>query len=407
MSWPSPYDSMLERELNEEKRLVRGMITAKGRARAACAAFLCATLALSMVPCASAFADEMEEDLQSPEQLAQLEALKEEASTIRQSIDSLQTDLNRANDEYNAALAEYNECLQNMRAAQVRYREAEQKKAQLQGQLSDMAINMYKSGGTTSYLEVLLGATTFDSFVSGWDMVSRVSNKNAELIAEARALAEESRSAREEFQSQKARAEERMKASEEQRLQIISKQADLSSEAAKITAEVAGVEAEMELEAEAARAAERAAKEAAQAYAATLKAGDSLDVGDGYFADPCPDSVESSGWGYRAWDNKFHKGTDMAAPMGTPFYAAEAGTVIYTANDSAYNGGAGNYVVISHGNGLVTKYMHASAVFVKPGDVVERGQNIGAVGSTGRSTGPHLHFQVEFNGTAVCPYDFL
>lgn len=363
-------------------------------------------LVLCCCPGIAAHADEIEEGEAAPS-AEHLEALKAEADSIRQSIDSLQTDLNKANEEYNAALAEYNECLQNMRAAQARYCEAEEKKAQLQGRLSEVAINMYKSGGTSTYLDVLLGATTFDDFALGWDMVSRVSDKNAELIAEARAVSEESRAAREEFQAQKAKAEERMRASEENRLQIISKQADLSTEAAKISSEVAGVEAEMDIEAEAARAAERAAKQAAQAYAATLKAGESLDIGDGFFADPCPDAVESSGWGYRAWDNKFHKGTDMAAPMGTPFYAAEAGTVIYTANDGGYNGGAGNYVVISHGDGLVTKYMHASAVFVSPGDVVERGQNIGAVGSTGRSTGPHLHFQVEFNGTAVCPYDFL
>lgn len=369
------------------------------------ALLLAAGLALCLHPVLFAHADEIEEfDLAAAEQL---EVLKAEADSIRQNIDSLQTDLNRVNDEYNAALAEYNECLQSMRAAQTRYREAEKRKMELQGQLSEVAVSMYKNGGSTKYIDVLLGATTFDTFVSSWDMVTRVSDKNAELIQEARALAEESRAAREEFQAQKAKAEERMNAAEASRIQIISKQADLSSEAAKISAEVAGVEAEIEIEAEAARAAERAAKQAAQAYAATLKAGQSLDIGDGFFADPCPDSTESSGWGYRAFDNKFHKGTDMAAPMGTPFYAAEAGTVIFAINDGGYNGGAGNYVVISHGDGLVTKYFHASAIFVQTGDVVERGQNIGAVGSTGKSTGPHLHFQVEYNGTAVCPYDFL
>ena len=59
------------------------------------------------------------------------------------------------------------------------------------------------------------------------------------------------------------------------------------------------------------------------------------------------------------------------------------------------------------GNGLVTKYMHNSEVYVSAGQSVERGQNIAAVGSTGQSSGPHLHFQVEVNGTAVCPYDYL
>ena len=132
-----------------------------------------------------------------------------------------------------------------------------------------------------------------------------------------------------------------------------------------------------------------------------------MNSGSGYFANPCPAATTSSGWGWREFDQSFHKGTDMAAPEGTPYYAAESGTVIYATNDGGYNGGAGNWVVIAHGGGLVTKYMPSSAVFVSPGDYVTRGQNIGLVGNTGNSFGAHLHFQVELNGVAVCPYDYL
>ena len=97
----------------------------------------------------------------------------------------------------------------------------------------------------------------------------------------------------------------------------------------------------------------------------------------------------------------------MAAPEGTPYYAADSGTVMYATNDGGYNGGAGNWVVISHGNGIVTKYMHSSATFVQPGDFVERGQNIGLVGNTGESFGAHLHFQVEIDGVAVNPLNYI
>ena len=98
----------------------------------------------------------------------------------------------------------------------------------------------------------------------------------------------------------------------------------------------------------------------------------------------------------------------MAAPEGTPYYAAESGTVIYATNDGGYNGGAGNWVVIAHGGGLVTKYMHSSAVFVSPG----RLRDARAEHRLGRQHGQflfgaHLHFQVELNGVAVCPYDYL
>ena len=130
-------------------------------------------------------------------------------------------------------------------------------------------------------------------------------------------------------------------------------------------------------------------------------------LGPGYFTNPCPNSTNSSGFGYRTFDNSFHRGLDMAAPEGTPYFAADSGTVMYATNDGGYNGGAGNWIVIAHGSGVVTKYMHSSATFVVPGNYVERGQNIGLVGNTGDSHGAHLHFQVEVNGVAVNPLNYL
>jgi murein DD-endopeptidase MepM/ murein hydrolase activator NlpD len=122
---------------------------------------------------------------------------------------------------------------------------------------------------------------------------------------------------------------------------------------------------------------------------------------------PCPTAWESSGFGYRSFDNSFHQGLDMATGMGTPYYAAESGTVIYATNDGGWNGGAGNWVVIAHGNGLVTKYMHSQRTLVQPGQQVVRGQHIGDVGETGEAYGAHLHFQVEIDGRAVNPLNYI
>ena len=97
----------------------------------------------------------------------------------------------------------------------------------------------------------------------------------------------------------------------------------------------------------------------------------------------------------------------MAIGEGTPYYAADDGVVIDATNGGGYNGGAGNWIVIDHGNGVVTKYMHSAVTFVVPGDTVIRGQNIGLVGNTGNSFGSHLHFQVEINGVAVDPLIYL
>ncbi|MFR5354951.1 MAG: M23 family metallopeptidase [Clostridia bacterium] len=94
---------------------------------------------------------------------------------------------------------------------------------------------------------------------------------------------------------------------------------------------------------------------------------------------------------------------DIGASSGSAIVAAASGRV----TTSAYSSSAGNYVVISHGNGISTVYMHASARYVSEGDVVSKGQTIAAVGSTGFSTGPHLHFGVIVNGSYVNPLGYV
>lgn len=124
----------------------------------------------------------------------------------------------------------------------------------------------------------------------------------------------------------------------------------------------------------------------------------------GTFANPCPGAVVSSNFGWREFRNSFHKGIDLATGnYNIPIYAAEAGEVTVAGE----SGSAGNWIRIDHGNGLVTKYMHNDKIYVKAGQTVEKGQQIGLSGSTGDSTGNHLHFQVEENGVAVNPAPYL
>lgn len=101
--------------------------------------------------------------------------------------------------------------------------------------------------------------------------------------------------------------------------------------------------------------------------------------------------------------NEFHTGLDIAAPQGTPVRAASGGVVKSAAADGNY----GNAVVIDHGNGVTTRYAHNSVLHVKPGQEVRAGESVAAVGSTGRSTGPHLHFEVRVNNEHVDPAKWL
>lgn len=133
----------------------------------------------------------------------------------------------------------------------------------------------------------------------------------------------------------------------------------------------------------------------------TLEEFDSL-LGD--FADPCPGSQVTSEFGWRQWSQSYHKGIDLGTGSeNIPTYAVMAGTVV----EAGWGGSAGNWIIIDHGDGIVTKYMHHSEMYVQAGDEVEKGEQIGLSGTTGRSTGNHLHFQLEIEGEAVDPYPYL
>lgn len=124
-------------------------------------------------------------------------------------------------------------------------------------------------------------------------------------------------------------------------------------------------------------------------------------------SEPVPGVVTGSGFGWRVdpftGQKALHTGLDFPAETGTPILAAAGGVVVTEEMHPAY----GHMVEIDHGNNLITRYAHASKVLVKKGDIVKRGQPIAEVGTTGRSTGPHLHFEVWHAGAAQNPQAFL
>jgi murein DD-endopeptidase MepM/ murein hydrolase activator NlpD len=166
-----------------------------------------------------------------------------------------------------------------------------------------------------------------------------------------------------------------------------------------------------EVEALQAQSAALAAKiAAAQAAAARAAAVPSPEEGSPTASAPAP-SASGFAWpvsgpvtsGFGARWGRMHEGVDIAVPSGTPVHAAAAGTVIH----AGWLGGYGNLVVVDHGNGIATAYAHNTSIAVAVGQQVAQGDVLSYSGSTGNSTGPHVHFEVRVNGAAVDPMGYL
>ncbi|MBR3133611.1 MAG: peptidoglycan DD-metalloendopeptidase family protein [Clostridia bacterium] len=140
--------------------------------------------------------------------------------------------------------------------------------------------------------------------------------------------------------------------------------------------------------------------ESSRSSSEEIDAGEVNSSFSGMFIEPVSGTLTSP-YGYRG--SGFHTGLDIATSSGTPIGAAAAGTVVF----AGWSGGYGNLVKIDHGNGYQTYYAHCSAIYVSVGQSVSAGETISAVGSTGNSTGPHLHFEIRIGGETVNPQSFV
>ncbi len=130
-----------------------------------------------------------------------------------------------------------------------------------------------------------------------------------------------------------------------------------------------------------------------------------VQIGEDILAvEPVANGRVSSPYGYRNLGGReFHPGIDLSAPYGSTIYATGTGVVVY----SGWKNGYGNFIEIDHGNGYLTRYGHASRLLVSVGDSINKNQEIGLVGCTGRCTGPHVHYEVLFNGKRKNPATYL
>ncbi|MBD5525686.1 MAG: peptidoglycan DD-metalloendopeptidase family protein [Lachnospiraceae bacterium] len=271
---------------------------------------------------------------------------------------------------------------------------------------------MYEKGDTF-YLEMLFSSAGFADMMNKADYIEALSRYDRNKLEEYVQTREMVELCKEDLETQKelfdeakaaVEAEEATISSliEEKEAKIISISGDISNKEAAIKEYEAMIAQEnAEIAAlEKAVAEEKARLEAENAQARIYNGG--------MFTWPCPGYKRiSDEYGNRIHPilgtQQFHNGVDMAASSGTAILAAYDGDVIA----ATYSSSMGNYIMIDHGSGLYTIYMHCSALYVSKGQAVTKGQNIAAVGSTGRSTGPHLHFSVRLNGSYVSPWNYL
>ncbi len=368
----------------------------------------------------SAAGDALEEELSENQTKTQTTIEQKVAIDLR--ITQTETEIENANaqiQQYNLLIAQKQSELEASEA------ELEELNAKYKARLRAM-----EESGTVSYWAILFKASSFSDLLSRIDSIHEVAEADNRMLAEIRTLTEGIQQERQELENelkeqQAARAE---LAQMEQNLQTQRAEADallleLADAYDNLSDEfLANEERENELREEmiAAQTAYEAALSAEQAAYLAQQNKNNVAGGGGSssssgssggtvsgFSSPLNYLTVTCAYGWRIhpiWgDKRFHTGVDLAANQGDPIYAIASGTVTTATYSDAY----GYNVSISHGSGYGSMYAHMTNYVVSAGDYVTQGQVIGYVGSTGWSTGPHLHFEIYVNGSTVNPMDYV
>ena len=382
----------------------------------ACAALLCAVLLLTGNT-APAMAAKVTQ--------ADIDALKGDASDLDKKQKEIQSKLSDLKDDKAAAvekksllddqIANTNARISNTESqisdynALISQAEAEladaQQREEAQYDLFCKRVREMEERGTVSYWSVLFKATSFSNLLGRLDFINEVMDYDRQVI--------------EDLQTLQAEIEEKKTGLEASRAELVTAKTELESqkkqlaaqreEANKLVKEIDDNAAEYQATLDALEAEERRIEQQVKQLQKQLEEqmaaeGKNYNTNPGGYIWPVDSRYITSTVGGRSSPGGVgstnHKGTDIGRVGYTsPVYAAKAGTVIVATRSSSY----GNYVVISHGTGNTTLYAHMSSIKVSVGTYVQQGQTIGITGSTGHTTGPHLHFEVVENGVRVNP----
>ena len=408
-----------------------------------CLRILCALLALLTVFGMTSGLLAPVRAAQSQKILTELQKLREEQSGIQkkrtalsaeiaenkkqtQSVVEQKSDIDRQIELSNETIDNYNAQIQQysllIAEKQKELDEAELHETQLQEQYKARLRSMEETG-TVSYWSILFKASSFSDLLDRVDMIHEIAKSDQLMmkkLSEATEAVQQSREELEQEQQQMQTARDELAAQEAQ-LEMQRAEADalllqIAEECEKMTAEYQGYLAQEDALSKQVAKAEKdyyqaLAKEEAARLAELNKQNNYVPANkdSSGFLYPLPYRVAiTDSYGYRTHPvtgkkTTWHNGVDLAAGAGTAIYATKSGTVTTALRSDIW----GNYVVINHGDGFSSLYAHMQGLIVKAGDYVKQGQIIGYVGSTGLSTGPHLHFTIYYNGADVNPMSYI
>jgi murein DD-endopeptidase MepM/ murein hydrolase activator NlpD len=341
--------------------------------------------------------------------LKDLESTKKDLSNYISTLDNQLAEINAKIAELEALIAEKEA---EITVTQAALDEAERVEAEQYAAMKSRVKFMYEQGDAL-YLELFFDARSFSDLLNKAEYIEQISEYDRNMLDEYQTTVDTVQAMKNVLDAEKELLDEAKAVTEEEQIalellmdqkqqQIHEYEADIENKEqaiAELKAEMAATD-ELIAQLESSVTEERKAIALAQGY--------TLEYDGSRFVWPCPSYTRiSSDYGMRIHPvlgyEMFHNGVDMAAASGTPILAAYSGVV----SAAGYSSAMGNYIMIDHGSGLTTIYMHATKLFVSENDLVMGGEQIATVGTTGRSTGPHLHFSTRLNGVYQSPWNYL
>lgn len=328
------------------------------------------------------------------------EVAQNEAKMLDKEIDTLEDEISSVNND----IAESNEAIYQK---ELEIAEQHQRIENYTDDFVSRARVMYKRGPTT-YIDVLFGAEDFADLLYRIQMIRKITEYDQRVLKEMTDAKNAIISAKEVIEDQKSQQELSRQILENNQAELEAKLAQKQSAIEKLNNDAEKAKAmEDEADAEMAQFRNELAGMSSSGQASSSSTSTSVASYGSMQWPAVASKTITSPYGYRFHPiqkvNRFHSGIDIGAAYGTAIVAAESGKVI----KAAWNGGYGKCVVIDHGGGIYTLYGHCSQLNVSVGQSVSRGQTIALVGSTGNSTGPHLHFEVLINGSTTNPLSYV